>query len=155
MKQLFIVFLLFPMCLFAQLETHKSAIDYQFMPCGFEPKEDFNGFLLDKKLSPKKHDTIEFYYKDSIAKIIKCKREKGFSEKSYTNYLAFFVPEFKTTNTFKKDLYDYIYDSKKKILIVKQFTKNSFSKTEVLTKIIFMSDFESIKQIIPQIEKLK
>lgn len=154
MKQLFISFLLFPLCLFAQLETHKSAIDYQFIPCGFEPKTDYNGFLLDKKLSPKKHDTIEFYYKDSIAKIIKCKREKGFSEKLFTNYTSFFAPEFKTSNTFKKDSYDYLYDSKRKILIIKQFTEKPFSKNIILTKIIFMSDFETIKQIIPQIDKL-
>jgi hypothetical protein len=150
MKIIITFILFFSNFVFCQLNENKKFIDTILLDINIANKLEGN-FREEIKLIPETNDTIKIWYNhNNIAKqIIISNHEKGINKKYFHDLSERFNTGFYLTNSLKNNNQEYFYDSNNKRLIIKIY---STKKRKKLNEVQFISDYEIIKNKLPEVK---
>ena len=150
MKNILLVFLFIPNFALSQLDDSKYKIDSRLISTKIEPKIIGN-FREEIKLTNISLDTVKVWYNSkNLAKFISISNNEIGIDNDYFHKLSTHLNiGFKLTNISKANNQEFFYDSKRKRLIIKIFSKIIKEK---LVEVQFISDFELIKNKLPEVK---
>jgi hypothetical protein len=134
---------------FSQLNETKNVIDSRLISTTILPK-NIGNFREEIKLAHKSLDTIKVWYNSqNLAKyIVVSNNDKGIDANSFHNLSSHLNIGFKFTNLLKINNQEFFYDSKLKRLIIKKYSSDI---KNILTEVIFISDYDLIINKLPEV----
>ncbi len=150
MKIFIIVAVCYSNLVFCQLDESKTVIDSRLIPTNINPK-NIGNFREEIKLTNKLLDTVKVWYNSqNLAKFIAITNNKsGINNDQFHKLSSHFNIGFKLTNSSKVGNQEFFYDSKRKKLIIKIYSK---IKKEKLIEVQFISDYELITNKLPEVK---
>jgi hypothetical protein len=148
MKIFILVTICFSNLAFCQLDETKKNIDSRLISTSINTIT-IGKFREEIKLANKSLDTVKVWYNtQNLAKFISVSNNKKGIDNNYFHKLStHFNIGFNLTNSLKIDNREFFYDSKIKRLIIKIYNQ---IKQDKLIEVQFISDFETIKNILPE-----
>ena len=134
---------------FCQLDESKKNIDTRLVATNVNPKI-IDDYREEVKLSNKTLDTIKILYNgQNLAKRISIiNKNLGIGNDYFHELSKHLNGGFKLTNSIKINNQSFFYDSKIKRLIIKTYSLKEKNK---LVEVEFLSDFNLIKNKLPQV----
>ena len=150
MKNIILVFLLLTNLAFSQLDDPKYKIDSRLISTNIKPKI-IGDFREEIKLTNISLDTVKVWYNSkNLAKFISVtNNEVGIDNEYFEKISTHFNMGFKLTNTLINNNQEFFYDSKRKKLIIKIYSKKTKNK---LVEVQLISDYNLIESKLPEVK---
>lgn len=150
MRIILLLLLLFLNKAFSQLDEAKQKIDSRLISTNIQPK-NIGLFAEEIKLTEISLDTVKIWYNSkNLAKFISITNNELGIDNDYFHKLSTHLNVgFKLTNISKINNQEFFYDSKRKRLIIKTYSKTVNKK---LVEVEFISDYELIITKLPEVK---
>ena len=150
MKNIILVFLLLTNLAFSQLDDPKYKIDSRLISTNIKPKIICD-FREEIKLTNISLDTVKVWYNSkNLAKFISIiNHEIGIDNDYFHKLSTHFNSGFKVTNTSIIGNQEFFYDSKRKKIIIKIYSKITKNK---LIEVQLISDYNLIVNKLPEVK---